>query len=150
MLVAASNPCPCGRGEADPGCTCSAAELRHHAYRLDRLAARFDIVCEVASPPLHELGGRRSEMSAEVAARVMVARAAQRRRLGAARTNGEMGPAEVRGCGLDEGVRKPPRSGSDRAAVIRVARTLADLRGADLVSAGDLDEARALHRSERI
>ena len=59
MLVAASNPCPCGRGEDDPDCTCLAAQVQRYQGKLSgALADRIDLLAAVT--PARGGGDRRS------------------------------------------------------------------------------------------
>ena len=139
MLVAASNPCPCGRGEADP---------RLHAARRSRssatraklsgaLADRIDILAAVRQPSAEE--HRRSapgEPSAAVRERVAAARERQERaarRRSLQRRDDAGGGA--RAAALDEeaaallagALRAPRLSGRGHDRVLRLARTIADL-----------------------
>ncbi len=51
MLVAAANPCPCGRGESDPECNCSPLDVRRYQGRLSgALADRIDILAAIRQP----------------------------------------------------------------------------------------------------
>ena len=51
MLVAAANPCPCGRGEADPECSCSPLAIQRYQGRLSgALADRIDILAAIRQP----------------------------------------------------------------------------------------------------
>ncbi|HEY5816002.1 MAG TPA: YifB family Mg chelatase-like AAA ATPase, partial [Solirubrobacterales bacterium] len=103
MLVAASNPCPCGRGEADPECNCAPLEVRRYQGRLSgALADRLDVLVAIRQPSAAEIGGPPGEASAKVRERVAAARERQEARLGAGRCNAEMTPAEVRECALEE------------------------------------------------
>ncbi len=84
MLVAASNPCPCGRGEADPECSCAPLEVRRYQGRLSgALADRIDILVAIRQPSAAEIGGAPGEASAAVRERVAEARERQEARLGA-------------------------------------------------------------------
>ena len=101
MLVAAANPCPCGRGEADPDCSCAPVAVQRYQGRLSgALADRIDILAAVRQPSAAEIGGGPGEPSAEVRERVAAARERQERRLGPGRCNAEMTPAEARECAL--------------------------------------------------
>jgi magnesium chelatase family protein len=142
LLVAAANPCPCGRGDRDPDCTCAEPEIRRYRGRLSgALADRIDIVCPVERPSAAEIGGGAGEGSAEVRDRVVAARAMQSERLGAGRCNAEMTPGEARGGGLDEAAltflgrayERHLLSGRSHDRVLRLARTVADLAGEDEV-----------------
>jgi len=160
MLVAAMNPCRCGRA-GDPGFTCRrgpntrcAAEyqMRLSGPLLDRIDLNIEVPAVTAAdlilpPP--------AEGSKEVAARVAQARAVQAERyaalgLASVSTNSAAPPA------LLEEVAKPDKSGltllRDAAdamrlsargyhRVLRVARTLADLDGAEKVGRVHLAEA---------
>ena len=58
MLVAAANPCPCGRGEADPDCSCAPVAVQRYQGRLSgALADRIDILAAVRQPSAAEIGG---------------------------------------------------------------------------------------------
>ena len=58
MLVAAANPCPCGRGEADPECSCAPLAVRRYQARLSgALADRIDILAAIRQPSAEEIGG---------------------------------------------------------------------------------------------
>ena len=104
MLVAAANPCPCGRGEEDAECTCAPLAIQRYQGRLSgALADRIDILAAVRQPNAAEIGGGPGESSTAVRARVAAARQRQAKRLGPGRCNAEMTPAEARDCALDEG-----------------------------------------------
>ena len=71
MLVAAANPCPCGRGEADPECSCAPLAVRRYQARLSgALADRIDILAAIRQPSAAEIGGPPGEPSAAVRERV--------------------------------------------------------------------------------
>ena len=91
MLLAASNPCPCGRGEADPECSCLPLAVRRYQSKLSgALADRLDILVAIRQPSAAEIGGPPGEPSAEVRVRVAAARERQEARLGPGRCNAEM------------------------------------------------------------
>ncbi|HEX4730021.1 MAG TPA: YifB family Mg chelatase-like AAA ATPase [Solirubrobacterales bacterium] len=147
MLVAASNPCPCGRGDDDPRCTCDPGTLGRRARLLGGLSSMFDVVCRAETPSLADLGGGApGESSAEVADRVVRARVAQDDRLGPGRTNAEMTVEEIRDAGLSTDLQGRPDAGPGLEHRLRVARTLADLDGSDLVTTAHFDEAARLRR----
>ena len=150
MLVAATNPCPCGFAGVDERCTCGEADLRRHRRRLSGpLLDRMDLLVDVRRPDGEEMRGPAVRSSAEVLARVTAARERQRRRLegtGAA-CNGEM---DARAAGavvrLDAGADTELHhaykygwlSARGRHRVLRVARTIADLGGREEVSRDDV------------
>jgi magnesium chelatase family protein len=159
LLIAAANPCPCGRGERDPECTCGEPEIRRYRGRLSgALADRIDIVVPVERPRAEAMGGRQGEASAEVRERVVEARERQEARLGPGRCNAEMSPAEARACGVGEGAlalladayERHLLSGRAHDRVLRLARTVADLAGSELVDPEHLAAALQLRlREER-
>ena len=95
MLIAAANPCPCGRGEEDERCTCAAHDVRRYQGRLSgALADRIDIVVSArpAGPGRdRRRGGGALGRGPPAGRRRRVAR--QHERLGAGRCNAAMTPA---------------------------------------------------------
>ncbi len=159
MLVAASNPCPCGRGENDPDCTCLAAQVQRYQGKLSgALADRIDLLAAVVQPAAAEIGGAPGESSAAVRDRVCAARERQEARLGPGRCNAEMTPAEARECALDPGAatlladlysrRRLSGRAHDRA--LRLARTVADLAGAGRIGEEEMAQALQLRRRDRV
>jgi magnesium chelatase family protein len=156
MLVAASNPCPCGNGLESGECECHPGAVTRYLAKLSgALADRIDITHRVDPPPPDEMTEEAVEGSAAVRERVARARRLQEGRLGAGRANGEMTPSEVREhCDLDgEGRRLLERAhreldlsarGWDRC--LRLARTIADLAGERAISAKHVGEAVSLRR----
>jgi magnesium chelatase family protein len=138
LLVAATNPCPCGGSGRPGGCRCSeSARLRYQRRLSGPLLDRFDLRVEVPLPDVDDLlRGRPGEPTAAVAARVLAAR--QRAAERGVRSN-----AELPGSTLDEhaalsaaaaelveaALRQGRLSGRGLHRVRRVARTLADLAG---------------------
>lgn len=158
MLIAASNPCPCGRGDADPDCACSPHEVQRYQGKLSgALADRIDVLAAVCQPDAAEIGGGRGECSVDVRTRVCAAREAQERRLGPGRCNAEMSPAEARECALAPAAAKlladlyarRRLSGRAHDRALRLARTVADLRGLDAVGAEEMAQALQLRRRDR-
>lgn len=157
MLVGAANPCPCGRGEDDPECSCAPLAARRYQARLSgALADRIDVLAAIRQPSAAEIGGPPGEPSAAVRERVAVARERQEARLGAGRCNAEMTPAEVRECRLEESAAalladsyaRRRLSGRAHDRVLRLAQTLADLAGAPAIDRGQMAQALQLRRRE--
>jgi magnesium chelatase family protein len=158
MLVAAMNPCPCGHhGAGNRRCRCTAHELVTYRRRisgplLDRLDLHVDV--PAVAPALLGAGG--TPTTAEVRARVVSARAAQAAR--GRRTNARLRGAELRRfCAPDDAGRRLLHAAVERLGlsarahdkVLRVARTIADLAGAESVRGEHVGEAiqyRALDR----
>ena len=158
MLVAASNPCPCGRGETDPECDCAPLAVRRYQGRLSgALADRLDVLVAIQQPGAAEIGGPPGESSAEVRERVAAARRQQEDRLGAGRCNAEMTPGEARQCALDEDAAalladaysRRRLSGRAHDRVLRLARTIADLAGSESVGREQIAQALQLRRRDR-
>ena len=141
-LVAAANPCPCGRGEDDPRCRCSEVSARRYRAALSgALVDRIDLVVAVTQPSAEALEGPAGESSAEVRERVVMARELMSERLGPGRTNSEAEPGEVAdfkvtasAAGLlAEAHRSWQLSGRAHGRILRVARTVADLAGSTAI-----------------
>ena len=136
LLVAATNPCPCGEGGEPGACRCSPSMRERYLRRLSApLLDRFDLAVAVRRPSARELLDQPSdETSAIVAERVAAARSLSRAR-------GMSCSARIPSHRLDEVAPLTPTArhllgeriragalsarGLDR--VRRVARTLADL-----------------------
>jgi magnesium chelatase family protein len=158
MMIAAANPCPCGRGEADPDCTCAPQDVQRYQGRLSgALADRIDILAAVRQPSAEEIGGGPGEPSADVRERVVVARERQGRRLGSGRCNAEMTPAEARACALSpaaaallaELYARQRLSGRAHDRTLRLAQTIADLEGAATIGEEQMAQALQLRRRDR-
>ncbi len=158
MLIAATNPCPCGFAGDEDRCRCGEAELRRHRRRLSGpLLDRMDLLVNVDRPAEDDLRGPPAIDSAAARARVARARERQRARLAGtpARCNAEMDVRMVRAhVRLDEAADKAlarayaigALSARGRNRVLRVARTIADLEGHDHVVEADLLTALALRQ----
>jgi magnesium chelatase family protein len=155
LLVAAANPCPCGRGEQDDRCRCSAFAVQRYAAKLTgALADRIDIWKGVGQPSPESMAGAEGEASEAVRRRVAAARARQARRLGQGRCNCDLSPAEVRRLEVEPAARELlgerhrslGLSGRGHDRVLRVARTIADLAGAEVIEPGHMSEAIGLRR----
>jgi magnesium chelatase family protein len=149
MLVAATNPCPCGHAPS-PRCQCSDSEIERHRRRLSGpLLDRLDLVLNVQRPAAGDLAGAGVTTSAAERERVMAARERQGERLrgtGAA-CNGHMDAALLRTHvaidddaerALLDAYRRGTLSARGRDRALRVARTVADLDGAERVRREDI------------
>ncbi|HWF71885.1 MAG TPA: YifB family Mg chelatase-like AAA ATPase [Solirubrobacteraceae bacterium] len=161
MLVAASNPCPCGFAGVGDRCACGEAELRRYRRRLSGpLLDRIDLLVTVERPAGGELRAPAVTSSERTRERVLAARGRQESRLAGtgAACNGEMdarvarrharldGAAELAlGAAYEQGA----LSARGRHRVVRVARTVADLEGRDRVSAADVLMAVSLRQRDR-
>jgi magnesium chelatase family protein len=157
MLVAASNPCPCGRGELDAECSCAPHAVRRYQGRLSgALADRIDLLVAIAQPSAAQIEGPPGEPSAAVRERVAAARGRQEQRLGPGRCNAEMSLGETRECALDaeaaallaESYMRRRLSGRAHDRVMRLARTIADLGGAEAIGREQMAQALQLRRRD--
>ena len=153
-LVAASNPCACGRDEA--ACRCSAADLARHQRRLSGpLLDRIDLLVPVRRPSARALRDEACPPSAEVRARVEAARERQQRRLAphGVGCNARMSARQLRELAgatpsavrlLYELHDRHALSARGHARVLRVARTMADLDGSEHVGPEHIHAAAGL------
>jgi len=158
MLVAAANPCPCGRGEADPECSCAPLAVRRYQARLSgALADRIDVLAAIRQPSAEEIGGPSGEPSAAVRERVGAARERQEHRLGPGRCNASMTPGEVRESALDEeaaalladSYSRRRLSGRAHDRVLRLAQTVADIGGVETIGRDHMAQALQLRRRDQ-
>ena len=148
MLLAAFNPCPCGwHGVGRRGCACEDAARRRYQARLSGpMRDRIDLVLHLE--PVTPTRASVPEPSEAVARRVGAAWASQVERQG--QPNAELAPERL---GPATGFGSPALALLDRRGrqmglsmrrihrAARVARTIADLRGARAVATDDIDEA---------
>jgi magnesium chelatase family protein len=140
LLVAAMNPCPCGEGVYQGACSCSEAARARYRRRISApLLDRFDLVVPLSRPDPEELlSGLAGESSAVAARRVAAARAMQARR--------DVAPdlAPEADTLFASKLRSGDLSARGLHKVTRVARTVATLAGADVVSFAHASEALSL------
>ena len=158
MLIAATNPCPCGFAGVGERCSCGEADLRRHRRRLSGpLLDRMDLLVNVERPAEHELRAGPLIDSGHARGRVSEARAFQRTRLAAttATCNGEMDARDVRRhvslddraeAALTRAYAVGALSARGRHRVLRVARTIADLGGRERVAEDDVLTALSLRQ----
>jgi magnesium chelatase family protein len=155
VLIAAMNPCPCGfLGDDRRPCRCTPTQIAKYRGRLSGpLRDRIDLIVEVPAVPVEAIADATpGEASALVRHRVLAARMSQQIRYGPAgtRTNADLrGSAVATCCRPDADGRALLRRavalmglsarGYDR--VLKVARTIADLAGADDVASDHVAEA---------
>lgn len=159
LLVAAANPCPCGRAMSPHGvCTCSPRSRMAYLGRISGpLLDRIDLRVDVSPVGPAELlsaaaGGQAAESTSAVAARVRVARerAAARLRDTPWQLNAQVPARHLRAhwplsTASLEGAEQALYSGALTARgldrVLRVAWTLADLAGHDRPGRAEVDTA---------
>lgn len=155
MLVAGMNPCPCGYfGDSTHECTCSQMRIRNYLNRVSNpLLDRIDIYVELSPVPISEIKERRTdENSRDIRKRVESARKIQLSRFENHKifTNSQMdGRLISKFCQLDKEASDVLDSAYKRYnfsmrsyhRVLKIARTIADLRFGDNVSSEDILEA---------
>jgi magnesium chelatase family protein len=156
MLLAATNPCPCGFAGDGDRCGCSEAERARHRRRLSGpLLDRIDLLSTLQREPAEDLGAPALMSSAKAREQVALARARQAARLAGegVAVNAQMdGRMLRRHARLDEHGQEMLSNASRRGLlsargehrVLRVARTIADLDASGPVRACDLGAALAL------
>lgn len=154
MLVAASNPCPCGYyGEGDR-CRCTPGQRAAYLSKLSGpIMDRIDIQLWVHPVGTAELvRGRKAESSQEIARRVLIAQERQRERFAGIGifANAEMTGKQVEMfCPLSEACKRLLEQLIDRMGlsaraytrIIKIARTIADLAGEQDILPAHLAEA---------
>jgi magnesium chelatase family protein len=159
LLVAATNPCPCGYA-GSPRCVCGESEIARHRRRLSGpLLDRLDLLVGVERVGPDALTAAPRTTSADARERVLAARERQARRLAgcAADCNGQLGAGEARahfrltdaaGRVLLEAYDRTTLSTRGHLRVLRVARTIADLAGSERVAREHVLEALGLRQEE--
>lgn len=154
MLVCAMNPCPCGYFPDRNRCVCTETDIRRYLSRISGpILDRIDIVAEASPVTMKDLCKKeKGEDTDTIRQRVMDARIRQKRRyLGSGyQFNGELPGREVErylNLNLEEQsfLEKVFETGqlSTRSyhKMIKLARTIADLEGAEEIKTVHLSEA---------
>lgn len=163
MLVAASNPCPCGYyGEGDR-CRCTPGQRAGYLAKLSGpIMDRIDLQLWLHPVDTRKLVGRRKgESGSAVAARVRAARDIQKVRFAKEGifTNAEMGGKLLeKYCHLDgeceelmeKMMEKLSLSARAYTRILKVARTIADLEGAESITPSFLSEAASYRFLDRM
>ena len=167
QLVAAMNPCKCGYyGHPTRPCTCSPSAVRQYRSRVSGpLLDRIDLCVEmdpIAFDELHTAAP--AESSADLRKQVLAARAIQEKRYAApgfeqVRCNAQLTAGQVRRvCRMTPGAERLLRASYDALGlsarahdrILRVARTVADLAGKQLLDEDSLLEALQYRAQEKI
>lgn len=157
MLVAAMNPCKCGHyGDPKHKCRCTPQQVQAYRARVSGpLLDRIDIHVEVPALPVSDLSRtERSESSASIRARVEAARAIQAARFRncpfSAKVNANMAQSQIRQyCALSRELELLLEGAMESLGlsarawdrILKVARTIADLDGAESIAENHLLEA---------
>jgi magnesium chelatase family protein len=155
MLAAAMNPCPCGFFN-DPSreCTCTPPVIQRYISKISGpLLDRIDIHIDMPAVKYRELrddaGGESSEA---IRARVVAARARQLRRYQGEKiySNAQLSPRQIhKYCAIPAEAERLLESAMTRLGlsarahdrILKVARTIADLDGAEAISTTHISEA---------
>jgi len=155
MLIASMSLCPCGFwGDPVKECTCSASAIAHHQKRINGLLLdHIDIHVEVPRVDDEKLADKRNvETSEIIRRRVQAARERQLQRFVGTKLKGnaEIGPAEVREfCHVEPSGEKLLKAAMQQLhlsawafhRVLKLARTIADLAGSEMIAANHVAEA---------
>lgn len=155
MLVCAMNPCKCGwYGHGSGRCRCSDRSVEKYLSKISGpLLDRIDLMVEVPALEFDELRMKKqAENSADIRLRVNEARGIQRKRFSGAGIdcNARMGQSELREyCALSGESEQLLKMAFDKMGltarshdrILRVARTIADLDGAEDIAPAHLAEA---------
>ena len=159
MLVAASNPCPCGYfGDAGERCSCTPTQIRTYQGRIGGpLMDRIDIHIDVwrASPDM--VLGSGGTGSDALRKGVMEAREFASWRMAHAQGSSS-GESIIAACALDEGDERflkdmaelHTMSGRGIVKTLSIARTIADMEGREKVGRAHVCEALALRLREGV
>ena len=154
ILVAAMNPCPCGfRGSKDKSCTCRAMDLEKYERKLSGpIVDRIDLFVDVPTVSFETLSGRKveeKESSKDIREKVVRARRFAKKRFAGTpiKLNSEMSSKNIHSLArasddalktLEEAGRNLNLSGRSFHRIIKLARTIADLRESEYIESEDI------------
>jgi magnesium chelatase family protein len=156
MLVASMNPCPCGyHHHPTHACPCTPGQIQRYMNKISGpLMDRFDIQVEVQSVPFEDMAkAPKGEPSAAIRERVIRARAIQEQRYAGCKgvhCNAQMTSSllhqyadpDVEGMErLRIAMKRLDLSARAYDRILKVARTIADLDGSELVQGHHIAEA---------
>lgn len=164
LLVAAMNPCPCGRaGQVRPSCRCQPSQLQRYRARISGpLLDRIDLQLRMPAVETGELmrappaGGATAALTT-AQARIGIDAARERQLARQGRLNARLGAAEtLQHCAGNTAAMDLLRraavmrgcSARSQHRILRIARTIADLSRSEAITAAHVAEALALRREE--
>jgi magnesium chelatase family protein len=167
LLVAASNPCPCGYyGDSQRQCKCLPGSIARYQKRISGpILDRIDIHVEVPSVETQKLVDKddkdKRERSVDIQKRVQRVRDIQTKRFEGTRirSNSEMSVKDMRVfCDLSAECKSMMISASSAMKlsargyfkVIKVARTIADLEGSEDIGVSHIAEALQYRPKEEV
>ncbi|MFH1827095.1 MAG: YifB family Mg chelatase-like AAA ATPase, partial [bacterium] len=155
LLIAASNPCPCGYlGHPKKACRCTPGGVIKYKKRVSGpLLDRIDL--NVIVPPVEEeklINSELSESSADIRKRVIKAREIQRCRFRSkkVKTNGEMNSTDIyKLCKIEnkatellkQAISRFSMSARSYMKTIKVSQTICDLEGKESITQQHIAEA---------
>ena len=155
MMVAAMNPCPCGYyGHPTRACTCNQQAVGRYLSKVSGpLLDRIDLHIEVPPVEYDQLASKqKAESSADIRARVNAARARQQARFAGTDivSNARIPTSKLKEfCPLTDGASTLLKGAFERMGLsaraydrlLKVARTIADLDGSDVIDVPHIAEA---------
>lgn len=156
MLIAAMNPCPCGYyNHPEKECICGSAVVQRYLSKISGpLLDRIDLHVEVTPVEFTELASNRNtEKSAKIRERVIQARQIQEKRFdnnNSVHCNAQMGSKHLREiCQIDDTGKNLLKAAMEQLnlsaraydRILKVARTIADMEGAENIQNQHLAEA---------
>ena len=156
LLIAAMNPCPCGYlGDPEHACKCNQTQIQRYRSKLSGpLLDRIDIHVRMGAVEEAEFGsdaGTRVCMSTEeMRSAALAARNLQQKRNPGRILNARLNAEGMRKCcAMEKEAEDVLKNAYEyysfsvraRAKIIKVARTIADLNGAETIRASDIAEA---------
>lgn len=154
ILCAAMNPCPCGYYPDMNRCRCTPGQITGYLNKISQpLLDRLDLCAEAEQVDFAEMNSRvGGESSEKIRKRVEQAHQIQKERYGMDKIqfNGELSGEQIeRFCRLDQGGKSFLQAAFDHMAfsprayhrILKVARTIADMEGSDLIRKDHVGEA---------
>ncbi len=154
MLIATSNPCPCGYYGTHKPCVCPPHQILQYQRKLSGpIIDRIDLYTDVDNVQHDTLlkSNNTSDSSATVQKRVLSARKRQQNRYESpSKTNAQMSNRDIKKLAnldieaeelLNQAAEKLDISARAYMRLIKVARTIADLGDKDSISAAHISEA---------
>ncbi len=164
MLVASSNPCPCGNfGNTLKKCICSPSQISRYQKRISGpIMDRIDLHVQVPAVKIEKLTGANvSESSSDIRMRVQAARSLQTKRFADTElsANSDMNTKDIKNfCSLSPEVLELLRQAATSLhlsarsfyRVIKVARTIADVAGVEAIDVTHVAEALQYRPTESV
>lgn len=154
ILIATSNPCPCGYFGTSKACRCQQFEIQRYRRKLSGpILDRIDLYAEVDEIHHEKLLSQTSEQDAAGdAARIRIkrARAIQKQRYKDTKLNADMSNRDIKTLAhltheaedlLNQAATKLDISARNYMRTIKVARTIADLENAQAIEKAHIGEA---------